>query len=117
MTFLAPHPPQTRSGSSLNKFNTMTNNLSLIKKRQNTLIPTLNHYGYALSEPDLYSKKFVDFSNDKNSPCLEIGAAYGFSTIAALKKGASGSVLITTFTLEELIPARCCIAPEIPIAI
>ena len=34
-----------------------------------------------------------------------------------MKNGASGSVLITTIVLEELTPARCWIAPEIPIAI
>ena len=34
-----------------------------------------------------------------------------------MKKGASGSVFITTFTFDELTPAKCWIAPEIPIAI
>lgn len=29
--------------------------------------------------------------------------------------GASGSVLIATIVFESFIPARCCIAPEIPI--
>ena len=36
---------------------------------------------------------------------------------AALKKGASASVFITTMTLLPLTPARCWIAPEIPAAI
>ena len=36
---------------------------------------------------------------------------------ATLKNGASGSLLITTIVFEELTPARCCIAPEMQIAI
>ncbi len=34
-----------------------------------------------------------------------------------MKNGASGSLLIATITFDELTPAKCWIAPEIPIAI
>ena len=36
---------------------------------------------------------------------------------ATLKMGASGSLLTATMTLEEDIPARCWMAPEMPQAI
>ena len=39
------------------------------------------------------------------------------TVISRFKKGASGSVLITTIFFELLTPAKCCIAPEIPTAI
>lgn len=34
-----------------------------------------------------------------------------------LKIGAFGSLFIATIYLESLIPAKCCIAPDIPQAI
>ena len=36
---------------------------------------------------------------------------------AASNIGASLSVLMATIYFDELIPARCCVAPEIPTAI
>ena len=52
----------------------------------------------------------TEFSPTVNNSSMEIASvdkANDQVTIAALKKGASGSLLITTFTLEALIPAKC----------
>jgi len=53
------------------------------------LVSTLNKYGYMTTYLDPFSKQFVDFSgNIANQRVLEIGAAYGIATLAALAKGA-----------------------------
>lgn len=52
------------------------------------LIPTLNSYGYMLEKPDVISEEFIEYAALTKGPVLDIGAAYGVATIAALKKGA-----------------------------
>jgi hypothetical protein len=46
-----------------------------------------------------------------------ISKAFYNTIISYFKERRIASLLITTFTFEELIPAMCCIAPEIPMAI
>lgn len=55
---------------------------------ENGFIPTLNHYGYMLNTPDLYSSMFIECAGKTSGFVLDIGAAYGVTTIPALKKGA-----------------------------
>lgn len=52
-------------------------------------IPTLNKMGWVLPHLDPYSKAFVEEAARIQDPVLEIGAAYGFAVIEALKKGAT----------------------------
>jgi SAM-dependent methyltransferase len=52
------------------------------------LIVTLNKMGYMLEQPEEYNQAFIEFASSIHQPCLEIGAAYGVSTIPALMKGA-----------------------------
>ncbi len=52
-------------------------------------IPTLNKMGWVLPHLDPYSKAFVKEAATLQDPVLEIGAAYGFAVIEALKKGAT----------------------------
>lgn len=53
------------------------------------LLVTFNKTGYALSEVlDDVTKEFVDFSAKAHYPVLEIGAAFGVASLAALKNGA-----------------------------
>jgi hypothetical protein len=52
------------------------------------LIVTLNKMGYMLEQPEEYNQAFIEFASSIHPPCLEIGAAYGVSTIPALMKGA-----------------------------
>lgn len=51
-------------------------------------IPTLNNQGYMLSSLDVYTQAFVDFSASCALPVMDIGAAYGLTTLPALQKGA-----------------------------
>lgn len=55
----------------------------------NGFVKTLNSMGYMTSTLDRYSQAFVDFSPTAPGPVLDIGAAYGVATLAALAKGAS----------------------------
>lgn len=49
------------------------------------LVMTLNKRGPVSSYLDDYAKQFIEFAVQQKSPILELGAAYGFVTIAALK--------------------------------
>lgn len=55
---------------------------------KDALIVTLNSMGYMLSAPEKYNQSFIDYAASVHGPVLEIGAAYGLSTIPALEKGA-----------------------------
>lgn len=51
-------------------------------------IPTLNDMGYMTTKLDYFSQAFVDYAASIHDEVLEIGAAYGIATLAAIKKGA-----------------------------
>lgn len=55
---------------------------------KNNLIPTLNRMGYMLSKPEAFNQAFIDFASQADGSLLDIGAAYGIATLAALEKGA-----------------------------
>jgi SAM-dependent methyltransferase len=53
------------------------------------LVSTLNKYGYMTTYLDPFSQQFVEFASKHNTErFLEIGAAYGIATLAALARGA-----------------------------
>lgn len=51
-------------------------------------IPTLNNTGYMTTRLDPYSQAFVEYAAQTQGSVLEIGAAYGIATLAALSLGA-----------------------------
>src|SRR5271156_2736729 len=51
-------------------------------------VKTLNSMGYMTSKLDWCSQQFVSFSPTVPGPALDVGAAYGVATIAALEAGA-----------------------------
>ncbi len=52
-------------------------------------IPTLNKTGYMTTHLDPFSQEFVEYaSHDERGFVLEVGAAYGIATLAALSRGA-----------------------------
>lgn len=53
------------------------------------LVMTLNGSGPATMYMDDYAKQFIQYAAEQTAPVLELGAAYGFVTIAALKAGAT----------------------------
>lgn len=62
--------------------------IGLPKSQVDGRIPTLNRMGWVINSSDPYSKDFIEFSVTSPLPSLEIGAAYGFTVMKALKKGA-----------------------------
>lgn len=52
------------------------------------LIPTLNNMGYMNTQSEPYNRAFIEYAATCEGPCLEVGAAYGVSTLQALEKGA-----------------------------
>lgn len=54
----------------------------------NGFVKTLNNMGYMTSGLDAYSQAFADFAPGAPGPALDIGAAYGVASLAALRKGA-----------------------------
>jgi len=51
-------------------------------------IPTLNNTGYVTTQLDIFSQAFVEYAAYANDYVLEVGAGYGFATLAALSGGA-----------------------------
>lgn len=49
---------------------------------------TLNKMGWAINSIDIYTQEFINFAAKSKQPVLEIGAAYGFATHAALNNNA-----------------------------
>jgi SAM-dependent methyltransferase len=58
-----------------------------LEKEDCGFVKTLNNMGYMCGELDYFSQKFVNFSKN-NSPVLDVGAAYGIASLAALRGGA-----------------------------
>ncbi|PJB69908.1 MAG: hypothetical protein CO093_09280 [Alphaproteobacteria bacterium CG_4_9_14_3_um_filter_47_13] len=61
---------------------------NIIPKAHEGWIQTLNQQGFMTTTRDPISEEFTKFAAKGSRSALEIGAAYGISTIAALKNGA-----------------------------
>ncbi|MGV8948690.1 MAG: class I SAM-dependent methyltransferase [Candidatus Paracaedibacter sp.] len=87
----------------LNSLNTLTNGVFQIPPTRNNLpqtyrlshsensinsFATLNNYGYMLAYLHELNKAFVEYSAIAPGPVLDIGTAYGFVALEALKTGA-----------------------------
>ncbi|HAZ08561.1 MAG TPA: hypothetical protein DCZ01_08595 [Elusimicrobia bacterium] len=55
----------------------------------NGFIRTLNSMGYMTSSLDPFSRAFTEFAPKAPGQCLDVGAAYGVASLAALGNGAS----------------------------
>ena len=65
-----------------------TDSVQMPTPEANGFVKTLNNMGYMTSTLDVYSKAFAEFSPQGPGPALDIGAAYGVATLAALNNGA-----------------------------
>lgn len=63
--------------------------LSMPTPEPNGFVKTLNSMGYMTSGLDRFSQAFVEFAPKVPGQSLDIGAAYGVASIAALANGAS----------------------------
>ena len=59
------------------------------KKFNQYIYPTLNGTGIVTCHFDEYTREYLEFCKKVSEPVLDIGAAYGFTVIAALEKGAT----------------------------
>lgn len=59
------------------------------KSFENCYIPTNNQMGFMLTKVDSFVQRFIDYAaQDQKNWHLDVGAAFGIATIAALEKGA-----------------------------
>ncbi len=65
------------------------NGLKIPSRVSPYLVMTLNGRGPATAYLDDYAKEFIQYASQQTMPVLELGAAYGFFTIAALRAGAT----------------------------
>lgn len=52
------------------------------------MVPTMNHTGWMIENPDRVSLAFGDYAGGLDSEVLDIGCAYGVATLHALQQGA-----------------------------
>lgn len=69
--------------------NTLFAHLSLPQPDEDKDIVTLNQMGYMTTLFDVITTEFIDFAAQCQLPVLDIGAAYGIASIAALERGAT----------------------------
>jgi SAM-dependent methyltransferase len=62
--------------------------LTMPSAEPNGFIKTLNNMGYMTSTLDPFSSEFARFAGVAGGPVLDVGAAYGVATLAALAAGA-----------------------------
>jgi SAM-dependent methyltransferase len=74
-------------------------------------VPTLNGMGYMTVTCDRFMREFVSFAGSCTHPVLDIGAAYGVATIAALESGAT--VIANDLDERHLILMRNSLAPRL----
>lgn len=67
---------------------TTTRSLRMPRPEANGTVPTLNGMGAMTPELDAYASVFVEFAATREEPALDVGAAYGVATLAALERGA-----------------------------
>lgn len=67
----------------------MPQSASMPAPQPDGFIKTLNSMGYMTSTLDPYSRAFIDFTVKAPGPALDIGAAYGIASLAALEQGAT----------------------------
>ncbi|HBG34367.1 MAG: hypothetical protein A2X70_04750 [Alphaproteobacteria bacterium GWC2_42_16] len=63
-------------------------NLHIPEPEKDGRFQTLNQTGFMIQDQNPYTEKFIEFAAETNHPVLEIGAAYGITALAALRKGA-----------------------------
>lgn len=58
------------------------------ERKTNQIVPTLNQMGYMSESLNYFTHAFVEFCEQAGQPVLDVGTAFGFTTIKALEKGA-----------------------------
>lgn len=59
----------------------------MLPEAENNLVPTLNQMGYMQKRPDRIGRAFMDFALQTKGAVLDIGTAFGSTTIPLVEKG------------------------------
>lgn len=92
LTALSPVLAQDLSGLGVSATSTALDQYSNIKMPEadtDGKIPTLNKTGLMTHDRDPFSEAFIEYASTCEHPVLEIGSAYGISTLPTLEKGAT----------------------------
>ena len=73
-------------------------------------VPTLNGMGYMTVTCDRFMREFISFARSSEYPVLDIGAAYGVATAAALEAGAT--VIANDLDDRHLTLLRNTLSPQ-----
>lgn len=84
--------------------------ISLTEDMKYGFVPTLNRMGYMKEDLGPYSQDFIDFSVTSTLPVLDMGTAYGFTTLAALQQGAR--VIANDIDERHLAVLKDQVSPE-----
>lgn len=74
---------------------------------RNLLVATQHNQGFMTTKLDEYSQAFVNYAAQQSDWTLEIGAAYGVATLAALQKGAKVIANDLYKIHLDVLQARC----------
>lgn len=66
----------------------ISNGLQIPQAAEDGKIPTLNQTGFMTPDQNSYNLNFIEFAANCSRPVLDIGAAYGLTSLPALRKGA-----------------------------
>ncbi|MGC8483753.1 MAG: class I SAM-dependent methyltransferase [Thermodesulfobium sp.] len=86
--FHFPEDEDTEFGVSASRSNLVSDGLQIPLAEEDGKIPTLNQTGFMTPDQNPYNLSFIDFAATRKYPVLDIGAAYGLTTLPALYKGA-----------------------------
>jgi len=64
----------------------MNMNMAIQSDNNIRLVPTVNQMGYMFKDLTKYDKEFIEFSASSGGPVLEIGAAFGWTTLKVASK-------------------------------
>lgn len=87
--FYFPEGDDTEFGVSATRRDFMIREeLKIPQAEEDGKIPTLNQTGFMTPDQNSYNLSFIDFAANCKHPVLDVGAAYGLTTLPALSRGA-----------------------------
>jgi len=86
--FHFPEDDDTQFGVRASRSDLKVGELQIPQAEEDEKIPTLNQTGFMTPDQNPFNNSFIDFAATSNHPVLDVGAAYGLTSLPALQKGA-----------------------------
>ena len=102
--FYFPEDEDTEFGVSASQPKLVSKDLQIPQAEEDGKIPTLNQTGFMTPDQNPYNLGFIDFAAACKHPVLDVGAAYGLTSLPALRKGAQ--VIANDIDLRHLLLLR-----------